>query len=151
MGEHGLKIAGVPLFHAQLLGEKPAGEDRFQAVPPQDSLAQLWHAGSDQHHGLSRLLAATEKCPGARLQRNVVGIGIPGLLHPLGHDGLRRVGQPVVVPGKLRCHREDGVAHRVAVFRGGAQSPAGEKALIHRDPNAVGVDECAVQVKEQHE
>ena len=45
---------------------------------------------------------------------------------------------------------EHGVGHALVVFPGVGQTPLGEKRGVHITPDAVGVDEGAVHVKNQH-
>ena len=148
--QYGPKIAGVPLLHAQLLGEDERGEGIGEPVAGQDGGAQLGHAGGHQGHPRPGSPTAAEKFPRSRLEGDTVGIGVPGQRHPLVHDRLGRVAQVVVIPGEPGRSREDGVPHRVDVFRRGGEAAAAEKDVVHLHPDSVGVDEGAVQVKKKH-
>ena len=52
--------------------------------------------------------------------------------------------------GEFRRQGENGVGHPLVIGVGVRQATLGQKLPVHFLPNAVGVDEGTVQVKEKH-
>ncbi len=76
---------------------------------------------------------------------------VPGELHPLGDDLLTGFAQAAEVLGELSRQGQDGVSHALIIGVGVGKAPPGQKFPVHLFPDAVGVDEGAVQIKEKHD
>ena len=79
-----------------------------------------------------------------------MGIGVPGHLHPLGNDLLAGLREAAVLLGELGGQGKDGMGYALVIGVGVRNAPPGQKFPVHVFPDAVGVDQRPVHVKQQH-
>ena len=140
---------GGVLLHPQLLGVEDPLEVGGQTVAVQGRLAVLGDAGGEQDHPPPGDPTPVQVLPDVGLQGHVA-VGVLHQIHPLGDDGLTGLLQVEVVPGELGAFVQGGVGHALVVFSCVRGVPPGQEGLVHLHPDAVGVDEGAVQIKNQH-
>ena len=141
---------GFLLVDPQLLGEEDPLKIGLEPEVLQCRMAVRRDAGGQHGHPLAGSLAALQIGHYAGLHRNTGGIQVTGHLHPLRHDLLGGFRKTAVGFGKFRGAGKHRVCHAVIVFPGVGETPFCQKGGIHITPDAIGVDEGTVHVKNQH-
>ena len=107
------------------------------------------YSGGEDDHPFPLAATLVQIRPDAGLRRHTGGISISGHFHPLGHDLLGALLQIAVGLGEYRRLGEYGVGHALVVLLGVGEAALLQKSNVHLPPNAVGVDEGSIHVKNQ--
>ena len=140
----------VLLVHAQVVSKEDALEILRQPQSSQGGPAVLRHAGGQHDHPLPCRPAPVQTFPDPGLDGHPHGVGVPGHLHPLGHDLFLGLLQMAIGFGEFRGHGKNGVGHALVILPGIRIPPLGQERLVHLPPDPVGINEGAVHVKNQH-